>query len=194
MRSPESPPTSAKTCQLLEATPSFCIPQAHGLRRLLTRPWSADTFLSDLLDTYVLQRGSLVQLVQHSAEFREWLGEFSQASASKKVASNFSTLRAAKHRFESYAAPLSRFILDLDSLICLATKIVQVRRSGSRERRCCEVVLSIIDEESVLQLAMMADCADECLCFYDTMIAGILIWQRQQRPIGFSWTELLCYS
>ncbi len=136
--------------------------KAHGLRRLLSRPWAADTLLADLLDTIVLSRGSIVQMIQHSGDFRNWLLEFSRDNIHKDITTAFSNLRAAKHRFESYASPLSRCVIDFDAIIAVATRI-RIWRSGNAEARNADMFLNILNEEVVLTLAMLADCADECL-------------------------------
>ena len=55
---------------------------------------------------------------------------------SSELAKAFSTFRAAKHRFESLAAPLSRMVLDLGAFIALAAKIGIYRSCSAVARNC----------------------------------------------------------
>jgi hypothetical protein len=43
---------------------------AHGSRRITSRAWNTDPFLKETLGKFVLQKGSIVQLIQNSSEFK----------------------------------------------------------------------------------------------------------------------------
>ena len=46
--------------------------RAHGSRRVLERPWRADEFLEAVVVSLAQGPGSIVQMIQHSEDFREW--------------------------------------------------------------------------------------------------------------------------
>ena len=47
--------------------------QAHGARRLTSRPWAADEYMSEVVETLILGSHSLTMLLQNSPDFRSWL-------------------------------------------------------------------------------------------------------------------------
>ena len=71
-------------------------------------------------------------------------------------------LKAAKHRFESYAAPLGRMLLHLEEFLDVVQETCD-DRGGSNEAADCWRWLSALDEEKLYQLGMLADCSDEIL-------------------------------
>ena len=71
-------------------------------------------------------------------------------------------LKAAKHRFESFAAPLGRMLLHLEEFLDLVQETCDMR-GDSKEADDCQSWLAGLDEEKLLQLAMLADCSDEIL-------------------------------
>ena len=79
-----------------------------------------------------------------------------------KIDSAVSNLRAAKHRFESYSKPLARFCLYVEAVIHVALRIVAERGSDSAAQHA-KAFLTYINNERLVQLAMMADAADEAL-------------------------------
>ena len=79
-----------------------------------------------------------------------------------KIDSAVSNLRAAKHRFESYSKPLARFCLYVEAVIHVALRIVAERGSDSATQHA-KAFLTYINNERLVQLAMMADAADEAL-------------------------------
>lgn len=102
-------------------------------------------------------------MVQHSYDFRLWLHEFSEQNKSNVLSSAFSSLRAAKHRFESLSSPISLLVLDMDAHVSLALKIAEMRK-GTQAACNALAFLSLYSEELVLVLALLADAGDEALC------------------------------
>ena len=74
----------------------------------------------------------------------------------------FSNLRSAKHRFENSVTHLSRFCLKIGCCIRLLVKVILLRpesaAAGNAKR-----FLEVLDEEMIVQAAMLADAADEGL-------------------------------
>ena len=71
-------------------------------------------------------------------------------------------LHAAKHRFESFAAPLGRMLLHLEEFLDEVQETCD-ERGNSKEAEDCWNWLDGLDDEKLYQLAMLADCADEIL-------------------------------
>ena len=57
--------------------------RAHGSRRILSRPWTADRYLNSLFQSLVSGPSSLVQLIRHSMDFSQWYREATAQSLSK---------------------------------------------------------------------------------------------------------------
>ena len=86
---------------------------------------------------------------------------FIKASADSNVDST-ANLKAAKHRFESFAAPLGRMLLHLEEFV---DEVQETRddRVQSTEARDCWDWLGGLNDEKLYQLATLADCSDEIL-------------------------------
>ena len=138
---------------------------AHGGRRILERPWKADSTVDDLVGFLFHWRDSLGQIVHHSHDLKLLFKSCSSAgSHDTVVSSHFGNLRCAKHRIETSSTPLSRFALDPDHFFDFAVKVSVVRK-GTREGRIADVFLSTITCEMVLLVGMLADAASEALLF-----------------------------
>lgn len=136
--------------------------KAHASRRILERPWNSDDYLTLVARAFVTDPQSVAQQVQHSSDFQEWYKECCEKSANKVVASNFGHLRAAKHRFESLCSPLSRICLDWEA--CLAFLVrVATERSGQASGQFAVSTLASIDEEMMIQAALLADACEESM-------------------------------
>ena len=119
-------------------------------QRILSRPWRADKFLSNVLDRMASGRGSPAQIIQHSEDLR--------SAFRLLLDTRERNLRAAKHRFESYQRPLGRTVRFFPIMIKLMSRVWNERRDA-RARDW----LAFIAEtpQHALQLAMLADAADE---------------------------------
>ncbi|CAK0889058.1 unnamed protein product [Prorocentrum cordatum] len=146
--------------------------KAHASRRILQRPWACDAYLSFVASCLITESSSIAQLIQHSDDLRAIYTECSRKSSTKVVSSTFSNMRAAKRRFESMCTPLSRICLDWEACFSFLARVVVERQgTGDRAFRFAKSCLINIDEELMLQAAMLADAADECMClirFFDT--------------------------
>ncbi|CAK8989859.1 Uncharacterized protein SCF082_LOCUS2000, partial [Durusdinium trenchii] len=136
--------------------------KAHGSRRILERPWAADVYLSTIAGVLVSESGSLAQRIQTSDPLRVIYEQCCKASTSKAVSTNFSHLRAAKHRYESLTSPLARMTLDWGAVVAFLLR-VEVERQGTPAGAFARSLLQTLDEEMLLQAALLADACDECL-------------------------------
>ncbi len=137
--------------------------QAHGARRLTSRPWSADEFTQDVVDTLIFAQCSLTMIVQNSPVFQTWL-QSNLAKSPGDVNINTLTSGIKKHRFDSTQMPLARAVLRHHAMIMTALQIARVRR---REfpGECAEYFLLYISGlegvRRLLLLAMLVDAGDE---------------------------------
>ena len=136
--------------------------KAHASRRILQRPQKADEYINATLDTFVLNKHSMVQRIAHSDELRRQF-EMKVKEVDAECDSHIKNLRAAKHRFESIAKPTGRYVLWHDCFLDVAQWML-VARAGRSEGEDARRFLREVDEENCIQIAMHADFADDCLC------------------------------
>ena len=117
--------------------------------------------MSDLLNETTVRKHSVVQKIWNSLILSARLKHKIKTSGNV-VGGSAANLHAAKHRFESFAGPLGRMLLHLEEFLELVQEICDERHE-SDEGRTCWAWLSDLDEEKVIQLGMLADCADEIL-------------------------------
>ena len=118
--------------------------KAHGFRRILQRPYQADGFLQGVMDNYILSSESMTQKIANSFDFREWLQlEISRCDQDETsgFGNKVQNLRSAKHRF---------------------TKICELKLDDASGRSAARF-LELVTGEELLQLALLADAADEAL-------------------------------
>ena len=128
--------------------------------RVLKRPFDSDAFFNDVLHTTVTSKNSVIQRIWRSTVFSEWLKK-AIAQDPEDLIKNASHLKAAKHRFESYATPLGRFVLHIRALLDVIQQVV-MQRNGE-EATSFKMWLRGIDEEKLITIAMLADAADVIL-------------------------------
>ena len=136
---------------------------AHCARLVLRKPWQADPYLSSLFATTVWDNTAVVQIIDRSDVFRQWFKEYTAQESARANLPTVSNLSSAKHRFESCSKPLSRFVLHLVAVFKTCHRIVATRDSSSREGGLVRNWLKGISSEDLLQLALLADAADEGL-------------------------------
>ena len=132
---------------------------AHASRRFLSRLWKADETINEVIDGVVKNRHSITQRIHNSLVFTSW---FQQEVLRDGGA--IKNLRAAKHRFESYAKPLSRIVLNFPALIRTSERIA-CERHGQAEGHDAMAFLQRVSPKSVILLATLADAAIEVLTF-----------------------------
>lgn len=115
------------------------------------------------METYITGKTSLVQRIDNSLVFREVFKKFvEEQEAAGGCKAKISNLRAAKHRFESLSAPLSRLVLFFPAMLRTAAYISS-DRAGRAEGSNADDFLRSMTPARLLQLAMMADAADEAM-------------------------------
>ena len=137
--------------------------QAHGARRLTSRPWSADVFTQDVVDTIVFDRNSLTMILQNSPEFQKWLQSNLKHAESDVDAEALAT-GIRKHRWDSTQLPLARAVLRHHAMVMTALQMARARKR-EHQGQCAEYyILYVSGSEGarrLLLLAMLADAGDE---------------------------------
>ena len=136
--------------------------KTHATRRMLQRPWQCDAFLQAIGDALISSPGSIAQMIQHSHDLAVWYAESCAASNRRPVETIFHNLRAAKHRFESQCAPLSRISMDWEADIRFWSRVNQ-ERAGTRAAELAKMMLDVLDPEFICQANMLADASCEML-------------------------------
>lgn len=135
---------------------------AHCARHVLKKPWQADTHLSNLFETTVWHRNSVVQIIDKSDVFRQWFREYTAQFSARSSTPRVSNLSSAKHRFESCSKPLARLVLHLVPVFKVCHRIA-TERDSANEGGLVRNWLATVSSEDLLQLALLADAADESL-------------------------------
>ena len=139
--------------------------QAHGARRLTQRPWIADAYTKDVVNTFIDGKESLTMLLQNSPLFRSWLQSNLDKDADVSCRSGLSA-GIRKHRFDSTQLPLARAVLRHFPLVLTAQNIAKARK-GEAAADCAEYFLIYISGREgmkrLLLLAMLADAGDESM-------------------------------
>lgn len=137
----------------------------HAARRVTSRTWKADPFLNQIATEVVMGKTSIVQLIQWSDVMRTKYGRAVRALQLNPMWRHRSDkFYAAKHRFDSWAAPFARLCLTFDAVVSTAQVTHEERRSEAVGRHA-KHFLSLVTEELMLCLGMMADAGEENLRF-----------------------------
>ena len=97
-----------------------------------------------------------------SSKFKGWFAQYQEAQGKGDVPV-FRDLSGAKHRFATYCAPLRRLVLKVRALVMTAERILICRTKKENGYEEAETFLRVLSTEAYLQLAMMADAADETI-------------------------------
>ena len=133
--------------------------KAHASRRLVSRPWAADAYIKDVALMMSQGNGSMARMIQNSLDIRRVFSRFVRTSRNKIVSSACTNMKAAKHRFESFAKPLGRTCIHLHATI--RTALWMVGRGSTADR--AKAWLQWLDTEKCLMAAMLADASDQSL-------------------------------
>ena len=128
----------------------------HGSRKIIERSVNADDFLKDMIKTFMFRKGSIIQLIQNSPDHSR---EFERAVRVK--GGSCKNLRAAKHRFESYATPSWRFSAHFDAVCHVAANILASRKDPDLLAHA-DTFFKSVDEEARLSMAAIADFSQDC--------------------------------
>ena len=135
----------------------------HGARRITSRTWKCDPYLSKIAENVVMSKSSIAQMLQNSDVMRaRYSNHVAELQHNPVWSSKMSSLCAAKHRFDSWTKPFSRICLTFDAVLSTAQEMHEERRNEAVGRHAKEF-LKNVDEEMMLSLAMMTDAGEENL-------------------------------
>ena len=134
--------------------------KTHGSRRIISRGWSADPFLRDVVQMLARGRGSMARIVQNSDAIRTQYKIFCQTSF-RSIHNTVKNMRAAPHRYDSIQKPLGRSVLFIVPLIKTAAWLVHNRSDAASVR--AKDWLNWVDDERCLQASMQADASDQVM-------------------------------
>ena len=135
----------------------------HGARRITSRTWKCDPYLGKLAQEIVMGPNSIAQLLQHSDVLRGVYARHVRALQHNPVwSTQINSLSAAKHRFDTWQKPFARLCFTFDAVLATAQSIHEQRRAEASGRNA-KAFLQLVDEESMLSLAMMTDAGEENL-------------------------------
>jgi hypothetical protein len=140
--------------------------RAHASRRILQRTWDKDDYLNKLLKALIWDKQSLVRVLQHSDVAKELFHDLQLEEGEDedgRLRRPIGDMGFAKQRFDSCAKPLARLIDHFDAATAAAAELVRRRRSEDPMAKGATRALEVLDDEAVLQLGMLADCAEVTL-------------------------------
>ena len=137
--------------------------RAHASRRVLQRTWDKDEYLNSILKALIWDKSSLVRVLQNSDVAKDLFHDLQlHEDDSQHPVSN---MGFAKQRFDSCAKPLSRLIDHFDAATSAAAELVRRRPPKDALSMGATRALRVLNDEAVLQLGMLADCAEVTLQF-----------------------------
>ena len=137
---------------------------AHASRRLLSRTWCQDPYFKRLLDALLWNKNSLATKPFATRAFSKTFSRTTNENGGRTPPNPSSkNLAFAKQRFDSLAKPLARLVQHFDSALDVVTDILRERGRASPEHINAARLVDILDSEAMLQMGMLADCAELCL-------------------------------
>jgi hypothetical protein len=132
--------------------------RAHASRRLLQRTWDKDEYVNSMLNALIWNKQSLVRVLQNSDVAKELFHDLQldEEDGRGKV----SNMGFAKQRFDSCAKPLARLLDHFDAATSAAAELIRRRPLKDLQAIGATKALRVLNNEAVLQLGMLADCAD----------------------------------
>jgi hypothetical protein len=135
--------------------------RAHASRRVLQRTWDKDAYLDSILKALIWDKQSLVRVLQNSEVAKELFHDIQlNEDGGHRPIDN---MGFAKQRFDSCAKPLARLIDHFDAATSAAAELVRRRRANDPMSKVATKALHVLSNEAVLQLGMLADCAEVTL-------------------------------
>ena len=134
----------------------------HASGRFL-KVWQHDPFLNGVFDLLVWGPDSMAKLIENSEDIsRRFAIRVKMQESSDMDGRRIKNMKFVKPRFNSAQAPLARAILFFDALVGTAVELSAVR-SGDDPARTSQLFLATMNEERLIQAAMMADAGDEAI-------------------------------
>lgn len=134
----------------------------HAARRVTAKPEKADPFLQEIHNKLISSKASISQILHNSTTL--WGPRFAARikELDDHIGIEVRNVRACKHRHESFAKPSGRFVLYLDAYLSVAEEMAA---STSAVKAHAKSFIEFLSTEVLVQAAMLADAADECLQF-----------------------------
>ena len=133
--------------------------RAHASRRVLSRPQSADAYLTEVSNRFLWNYDSMASIIQHTTVGSDvWC----TSGRSDPAASQIVTLRFRRHRFDAQAEALTRMVLTMDALLQTASALSNARKAEVVGKSAA-AFLQWATDEALLQLGMLADASDQVM-------------------------------
>ena len=124
------------------------------------RPWLADPFLESVNKQFVTKEKSIAKLLQYSPVAKDLFIANQQAcDAGIVIGSNIRDFAFAPQRFASEAKTLCRLVITFDAAMTTASQLIAHRGRQCPEGVACQETLDFVNEETCIQLGMLADAA-----------------------------------
>ena len=136
---------------------------AHASRRLLSRTWNRDPYILRLVGTLLWNKNSLAKTIRYTRVFRDLFLDHQEERRTDPAQRIIKNLAFAKQRFDSLALPLARLVQHFDCALDVVADILQDRPPASPEHTNAAELVDMMDSEAMLQMGMLADCAEVCL-------------------------------
>lgn len=116
-----------------------------SIRRTLGRTWNCDSWLAAVESNFLKGPGSLTVLIQNSLVIS---GIFKRhcEKTDNGLKTKIFNLRAAKHRYESFATPAGRCVQWIDAFIATASELLA--RPDTDNRNAAENFMQFLTTES----------------------------------------------
>ena len=135
----------------------------HAARRIVSRTYKCDPLLKRIVAEIFMNSESIVQQLHFSDNLRMKYGQNVRAMQFNPLWHETSTkFSAAKHRFDSWSMPFAKVVLTLEAVIQTAQS-AHDERPSEKVGRAARHFLSLLNEETVLCLGMLADAGEENL-------------------------------
>ena len=100
--------------------------KAHASRRVLSRPQSADLYLTEVCNRFIWNYDSVASTIEHNSTVTDlWCG----APRSDPASSQIEKLRFRRHRFDSQAEPMTRIVLAFDAVLQTLAAVSHARKT-----------------------------------------------------------------
>jgi len=133
----------------------------HSFPRITSRTWKCDPYLARLANEVVMRNDSIVQLIHNSDVLRVHYSRNVRALQHNPIwNAQARSFPAAKHRFDTWSKPFATLCLTFDAVVATAQQVHEERRYEASGRHA-KAFLSLLDEEMMISLGMMADAGDE---------------------------------
>ena len=126
--------------------------------------------MDKLLDKFVTGKRCFLEVLQNSGPLHAVLEtNVAELADDETIGGIVHNVGMAKHRYSSIVKRLGRLVSKVLAILKTA-ETVRIKRAGKPEGKVAEQFLEELNEEGLIQLAMMADAADEAYiltCFMD---------------------------